>query len=103
MYGIYRAVCSYHDFRIWLESEGLVYYMVDPNRMHYFEPPLSIKGIRQTKTDKADAFRIAIYCSLFYKSMSPSHLPSSAYFILKRLLAERLLYVKQAANHYTTR
>lgn len=88
-----------HDFRIWLESEGLVYYMVDPNRMHYFEPPLSIKGIRQTKTDKADAFRIAIYCSLFYKSMSPSHLPSSTYFILKRLLAERLLYVKQAAKY----
>ena len=88
-----------HDFRIWLESEGLVYYMVDPNRMHYFEPPLSIKGIRQTKTDKADAFRIAIYCSLFYKSMSPSYLPSSTYFILKRLLAERLLYVKQAAKY----
>lgn len=40
-----------HDFRIWLESEGLVYYMVDPNRMHYFEPPLSIKeSARQKQT-----------------------------------------------------
>jgi len=49
-----------HDFRSWLEQEGITYYVVDPKRMHHFAPPLSIKGIRQTKTDKADAFRIAI-------------------------------------------
>lgn len=86
-----------HDFRTWLEKEDIVYYMVDPKRMHNFAPPLSIKGIRQTKTDKADAFRIAIYCSLFHDSMEPSRLPSPAYFKLKRLLAERKQYQKQAA------
>ena len=85
-----------HDFRSWLEQEGITYYVVDPKRMHHFAPPLSIKGIRQTKTDKADAFRIAIYCSLFHDSMEPSKLPSAAYFKLKRLLAERRQYVKQS-------
>ena len=85
-----------HDFRCWLETEGITYYVVDPKRMHDFAPPLSIRGIRQTKTDKADAFRIAIYCSLFHDSMEPSRLPSAAYFKLKRLLAERRQYVKQS-------
>ena len=84
------------DFRSWLEKENITYYMVDPKRMHHFAPPLSIKGIRQTKTDKADAFRIAIYCSLFHESMKPPKLPSAAYFKLKRLLAERRQYVKQS-------
>ena len=84
-----------HDFRTWLEKEDITYYMVDPKRMHNFAPPLSIKGIRQTKTDKADAFRIAIYCSLFHNSMEPSRLPSPAFFKLKRLLAERKQYQKQ--------
>ena len=84
------------DFRSGLEQEGIAYYIVDPKRMHHFAPPLSIKGIRQTKTDKADAFRIAIYCSLFHDSMEPSRLPSVAYFKLKRLLAERRQYVKQS-------
>ena len=85
-----------HDFRCWLEQEGITYYVVDPKRMHHFAPPQSIKGIRLTKTDKADAFRIAIYCSLFHGSMEPSRLPSAAYFRLKRLLAERRQYVKQS-------
>ena len=85
-----------HDFRSWLEQEGITYYVVDPKRMHHFAPPQSIKGIRQTKTDKADAFRIAIYCSLLHDSMEPSRLPSAAYFKLKRLLAERRQYVKQS-------
>ena len=85
-----------HDFRTWLEKEGIIYFMVDPKRMHNFAPPLSIKGIRQTKTDKADSFRIAIYCSLFHDSMEPSRLPSPAFFKLKRLLAERKQYQKQS-------
>lgn len=85
-----------HDFRSWLEKENIIYYVVDPKLMHHFAPPQSIKGIRQTKNDKADAFRIAIYCSLFHDSMEPSKLPSSAYFKLKRLLAERRQYVKQS-------
>ena len=63
-----------HDFRSWLEQEGIIYYVVD----------------------QADAFRIAIYCSLFHDSMEPSRLPSAAYFKLKRLLAERRQYVKQS-------
>lgn len=94
----YTGLYAY-DFRLWLENEGIVYYMIDPSRMHHFEPPLSIKGIRQTKTDKADSFRIAIFCSLFHDSMEPSHLPSPAFFKLKRLLAERLQYVKQATMY----
>lgn len=85
-----------HDFRSWLEKENIIYYVVDPKLMHLFAPPQSIKGIRQTKNDKADAFRIAIYCSLFHDSMEPSKLPSAAYFKLKRLLAERRQYVKQS-------
>lgn len=85
-----------HDFRSWLEKENIIYYVVDPKLMHHFAPPQSIKGIRQTKNDKADAFRIAIYCSLFHDNMEPSKLPSAAYFKLKRLLAERRQYVKQS-------
>ena len=85
-----------HDFRSWLEIERITYYVVDPKLMHHFTPPQSIKGIRQTKNDKADAFRIAIYCNLFHESMTPSKLPSAAYFKLKRLLAERKQYVKQS-------
>lgn len=85
-----------HDFRSWLEKENIIYYVVDPKLMHHFAPPQSIKGIRLTKNDKADAFRIAIYCSLFHDSMEPSKLPSAAYFKLKRLLAERRQYVKQS-------
>ena len=85
-----------HNFRSWLEKENIIYYVVDPKLMHHFAPPQSIKGIRQTKNDKADAFRIAIYCSLFHDSMEPSKLPSAAYFKLKRLLAERRQYVKQS-------
>ena len=84
------------DFRSWLEKEDIIYYVVDPKIMHHFAPPQSIKGLRQTKNDKADAFRIAIYCSLFHESMKPSKLPSAAYFKLKRLLAERRQYVKQS-------
>ena len=84
------------DFRSWLEKEDIIYYVVDPKIMHHFAPPQSIKGLRQTKNDKADAYRIAIYCSLFHESMKPSKLPSAAYFKLKRLLAERRQYVKQS-------
>jgi transposase len=85
-----------HNFRTWLEKEGITYYVVDSKLMHHFAPPQSIKGIRQTKNDKADAFRIAIYCSLFHDAMVPSKLPSAAYFKLKRLLAERRQYLKQS-------
>ena len=85
-----------HDFRTWLEKESITYYVVDSKLMHRFAPPQSIKGIRQTKNDKADAFRIAIYCSLFHDTMMPSKLPSAAYFKLKRLLAERKQYSKQS-------
>ena len=85
-----------HDFRTWLEKESITYYVVDSKQMHHFAPPQSIKGIRQTKNDKADAFRIAIYCSLFHDSMTPSKQPSAAYFKLKRLLAERKQYSKQS-------
>lgn len=56
-----------HDFRIWLESEGLVYYMVDPNRMHYFEPPLSIKGIRQTKQTRQMPFVLRFTARCFIR------------------------------------
>ena len=89
--GLYTQV-----FRMWLESESITYYMVDPKRMHHFTPPLNIRGIRQIKTDKTDAFRIAIYCSFFHESLVPSKLPSPAYFKLKRLLAERRQYLKQS-------
>jgi len=85
-----------HDFRTWLEKESITYYVVDSKLMHHFAPPQSIKGIRQTKNDKAGAFRIAIYCSLFHDTMMPSKLPSAAYFKLKRLLAERKQYSKQS-------
>ena len=85
-----------HDFRTWLEKESITDYVVDSKLMHHFAPPQSIKGIRQTKNDKADAFRIAIYCSLFHDTMMPSKLPSAAYFKLKRLLAERKQYSKQS-------
>ena len=48
--------------------------------------------------DEMDSFRIAIYCKEHSMKIrrKPSHLPSDAYFKLKRLLAERRQYVKQS-------
>ena len=84
--GLYTQV-----FRMWLESESITYYMVDPKRMHHFTPPLNIRGIRQIKTDKTDAFRIAIYCSFFHESLVPSKLTISQYMTLSvRAYANRM-------------
>lgn len=89
------------NFRLWLESKGYVYGMVEPRKMHRFEPDLddSQRSLDRVKTDELDSFRIAIYCEQNHKKIlrSPSKLPSQIYFKLKRLLAERKQNTKQAA------
>lgn len=88
------------DFRVWLEKEGLVYGMVNPRKMHRFEPDLSEndRALDRIKTDEMDSFRIAMYCEKHSRKIkaSPSRLPGEAYFKLKRLMAERRQYTKQS-------
>lgn len=82
-----------HDFRKWLEMEGITYYMVNPMKMHRYEVPENVRGFGKVKTDKVDAYRIAIYCYQNHGLMKPDKLPSDAFFRLKLLLAERRTYV----------
>lgn len=89
-----------YNFRIWLESEGITYGMVNPRKMHRFEPDLGEgePALDRIKTDEMDSFRIAIYCEKHSRKIksSPSRLPGPAFFNLKRLLAERRQYVKHS-------
>lgn len=88
------------NFRLWLESKGHIYGMVEPRKMHRFEPDLDDgqRSLDRVKTDELDSFRIAIYCEQNHKRIlrSPSRLPSHVYFTLKRLLAERKQNTKQS-------
>lgn len=85
-----------HEFRQWLESEGITYYMVNPIKMHKYEPPYNIKGLNKIKTDEVDSYRISIFCHQNHEAFPPSKLPPESYFKLKRILAERIQYVKQS-------
>lgn len=88
------------NFRLWLESKEYIYSMVEPRKMHRFEPDLDDdqRSLDRIKTDELDAFRIAIYCEQNHKKIlrNPSKLPSPVYFKLKRLLAERKQNTKQS-------
>jgi transposase len=88
------------DFRLWLERKGYVYGMVQPRKMHRFEPDLgeNERALDRIKTDEMDSFRIAIYCEKHCRKIkaSPSRLPGEAYFRLKRLMAERKQYTRQS-------
>lgn len=94
-----------HDFRLWLEKEEIVYGMVEPRKMHRFEPDLDggQRSLDRIKTDEMDAFRIAIYCEQNHRKIlrTPSKLPSDVYFRLKRLFAERKQYTKQSMLYKT--
>ena len=86
---------------MWLEKEGFVYGMVNPRKMHRFEPDLgeNERALDRIKTDEMDSFRIAMYCEKHCRKIrsQPSRLPAPAYFKLKRLIAERRQYVVQSA------
>ena len=88
------------NFRLWLESKEYIYGMVDPRKMHHFEPDLDDdqRSLDRIKTDELDAFRIAIYCEQNHKKIlrNPSKLPSPVYLKLKRLLVERKQNTKQS-------
>jgi transposase len=88
------------DFRVWLEKEGFLYGMVQPRKMHRFEPDLGEdeRALDRIKTDEMDSFRIAMYCEKHSRKIKalPSKLPGEVYFKLKRLLAERKQYTKQS-------
>ena len=88
------------DFRLWLERKGYVYGMVQPRKMHRFEPDLgeNERALDRIKTDEMDSFRIAMYCEKHCRKIraSPSRLPGEAYFRLKRLMAERKQYTRQS-------
>lgn len=88
------------DFRLWLERKGYVYGMVQPRKMHRFEPDLGEdeRALDRIKTDEMDSFRIAMYCEKHCRKIraSPSRLPGEAYFRLKRLMAERKQYTRQS-------
>lgn len=84
-----------HEFRRWLEQKGITYYMVSPKKMHRFALPENIHGLGHVKTDRMDAYKIAIYCYKNSMDLEPSRLPSDSVFMLQRLLAERRQYVRQ--------
>jgi transposase len=88
------------DLRLWLEKEGFAYGMVQPRKMHRFEPDLgeNERALDRIKTDEMDSFRIAMYCEKHCRKIRsrPSRLPAPAYFKLKRLMAERRQYVVQS-------
>ncbi len=88
------------DFRLWLERKGYVYGMVQPRKMHRFEPDLgeNERALDRIKTDEMDSFRIAMYCEKHCRKInaSPSKLPGETYFKLKRLMAERKQYTRQS-------
>ncbi len=88
------------DFRLWLEKEDFIYGMVQPRKMHRFEPDLGEqeRALDRIKTDEMDSYRIAMYCEKHCRKIksAPSKLPGESYFKLKRLIAERRQYVKQA-------
>ena len=84
-----------HEFRRWLEQEGITYYMVPPKKMHRFAVPENVHGLGHVKTDRMDAYKIAIYCYKNSMDLRPSRLPSESFFALRRLLAERRQYVRQ--------
>ncbi len=88
------------NFRLWLESKEYIYGMVEPRKMHRFEPDLddNQRSLDRVKTDELDSFRIAIYCEQNHRKIlrNPSKLPSPVYFKLKRLLAERKQNTKQS-------
>lgn len=88
------------NFRLWLEEKHYIYRMVEPRKMHRFEPDLDdgLRSLDRIKTDELDSFRIAIYCEQNHRKIlrNPSKLPPPVYFKLKRLLAERKQTVKQS-------
>ena len=98
LYGIYRTL--HPNFRLWLEEKHYIYRMVEPRKMHRFEPDLDdgLRSLDRIKTDELDSFRIAIYCEQNHRKIlrNPSKLPPPVYFKLKRLLAERKQTVKQS-------
>lgn len=87
------------NLRIWLESEDIVYFMINPKTMHDYALPFNIKGLGRSKTDFLDSFKIAHYGYINYKEMRPSKLPSTAFLKLRRLVVERELYVRQSVAY----
>lgn len=83
------------DFRVWLESKDVTYFMVKPKKMHDFSVPVNMKGLGRSKTDFLDSFKIAYYGFSNWSQLRPSRLPSQAFLCLKRLIAERLQYTRQ--------
>ena len=84
-----------HEFRRWLEQEGITYYMISPKKMHRFAVPENVHGLGHVKTDRMDAYKIAIYSYKNSMDLRPSKLPPESFFALQRLLAERRQYVRQ--------
>ena len=79
------------NFRLWLESKEYIYGMVEPRKMHRFEPDLDDdqRSLDRIKTDELDAFRIAIYCEQNHKKIlrNPSKLPSPVYVLYVKKLS----------------
>ena len=75
------------NFRLWLEEKHYIYRMVEPRKMHRFEPDLDdgLRSLDRIKTDELDSFRIAIYCEQNHRKIlrNPSKLPPPVYFKLK--------------------
>lgn len=85
-----------YELRLWLEAEDIAYFMVNPIKMHKYEPPEKVKGLNIIKSDEVDSYKISLFCVQNHNILASSRLPSEAYFKLKRLLAEWIQYVKQS-------
>ena len=50
-----------HELRLWLEAEGIMYFMVNPIKMHKYEPPENVKGLNKIKSDEVDSYKTTMY------------------------------------------
>lgn len=86
--GVYSRLLQHY-----MEQKGVTYYVVGGDIIHKFTISQNEHGLRNIKTDKADAIKIAIFCHLNHQFLSPSRLPSPALQQLRRLVSERRRYL----------
>ena len=71
-----------------LENKSLIYYLINPLELRFS------KGVTRGKTDKVDAYRIALYCITNQYRIKPHKLRSKEIQQLKALMTSRDSFVK---------
>ena len=114
-------VCGFQEIESWLQARNicrnsvilsmehtgiysldLTLYLYEKEYDYCLFNPVHLKrsiGLVRGKDDRVDAFRIAYYSYLHRDELVYSHVSDASILSLKNLLAERKLYVEQAATH----